>query len=83
MFDGKKVTELIPDELTLMNPFDYGEDAIHVQFQVNRADYDKLKQFCYAKGIYGASIIWLTNNPYMKPKEEKEDERDIDDELER
>ena len=63
--DGNKIPELIPDELTLMNPFDYGESAIQVQFQVDREDYTKLKQFCFAKGIYGVSIKWQMNNPYL------------------
>ncbi len=63
--DGNKIPELIPDELTLMNPFDYGKDAIQVQFPVNGEDYTKLKQFCFAKGIYGVSIKWLMDNPYV------------------
>ncbi len=62
--NGEVVPELIPDELTLMNPFNYGKDAIQVEFQVKNEDYTKLKQFCFAKGIYGASIKWLMNNPY-------------------
>ena len=64
--DGNRVVDLCDDELTLRNPFDYEEDAIHVQFQLVRSDYEKLKQFCFAKGIYGASIEWLLNNPYAK-----------------
>ena len=62
--DGNEISEIIPDEITLMNPFDYGEDAIQAEFQLNGNDYKKLKQFCFAKGIYGASIEWLLNNPY-------------------
>ncbi len=62
--DGNKVDELIPDEITLKNPFDYGEEAIHADFQVNREDYCTLKQFCFAKGIFGYQIDWLLNNPY-------------------
>lgn len=58
--------ELVCDELTLKNPFDYGEDAIIVDFQVNRDDYMKLKQFCYAKGIYGVAIEWMFDNPYIE-----------------
>lgn len=64
--DGNTIDELIPDELTLKNPFDYGEKAIYVQFQVKQADYKTLKQFCFAKGIYGKSIEWLINNPYIE-----------------
>ena len=63
--DGTVVDELIPDELTLKNPFDYGEEAIQVDFQVNSADYKKLKQFCFAKGIYGYAIDFLFDNPYI------------------
>ncbi len=63
--DGKDVIDVIPDEIELRNPFDYGENAIWAQFSLNHEDYSKLKSFCYAKGIYGASIEWLTNNPYM------------------
>ena len=62
--DGKDIIVTIPDEVTLYNPFDYGERAIYADFSVNGSDYNKLKSFCYAKGIYGASIEWLTNNPY-------------------
>lgn len=47
--DGKEVTDVCRDELTLMNPFDYGGDAIHVQFQITSRDYDMLKSFCYNK----------------------------------
>ena len=62
--EGNEISEIIHDEITLMNPFDYGEDAIQAEFQLNGNDYKKLKQFCFAKGIYGASIEWLLNNPY-------------------
>lgn len=62
--DGNEVIELIPDDIELRNPFDYGEYAIHAQFQITTDDYIKLKQFCFAKGIYGKSIEWLLNNPY-------------------
>ena len=64
--DGKEIVELIPDELTLKNPFDYGEEALHVDFQLHSTDYFKMKQYCYAKCIYGASIQWLIDNPFMK-----------------
>ena len=56
---------VIADEITLRNPFDYGTDAICVDFSVSPSDYRKLKQFCYAKGVYGESIDWLINNPYI------------------
>ena len=61
--DGKEVVELIPDELTLCDPFKYGEDALQVQFQLNSSDYIQLKQFCIAKGILPD---WVKNNPYIK-----------------
>lgn len=64
--DGNLVPEVIPDEITLMNPFDYGEDSIQAPFQVTGQDYKKLKQFCFSKGIYGVSIDWLIDNPYME-----------------
>ncbi len=67
--DGKLILEIIPDEITLKNPFDYEQNALHAQFQINGEDYKKLKQFCFAKGIYGASIEWLLNNPYMEKSE--------------
>ena len=70
--DGTIINELIPDELTLKNPFDYGEEAIHVNFQVYSADYKKLKQFCFAKGIYGYSINFLLDNPYIKKEKNNE-----------
>ena len=63
--DGKEVIEIVPDEIELRNPFDYGENAIHAPFDLSNKDYSKLKSYCYAKGIYGVSIEWLTNNPYM------------------
>ena len=59
--DGKPVTDIIQDSLTLMNPFDYGERAIYVDFGLTADDYTKLKRFCYEKGIRGAEIAWLTN----------------------
>ncbi len=62
--DGNKVVYLNDDILTLRNPFDYGEDALHVEFMLRGDDYDKLRSFCFAKGIFGVSIDWLTNNPY-------------------
>lgn len=64
--NGKEVTYVHCDELTLMNPFDHGEDAIQIPFQVTAGDYNILKSFCYAKGVYGVSIKWLTDNPYLK-----------------
>lgn len=63
--DGNDIIEVIPDEITLRNPFDYGEESIYADFGLNSSDYTKLKQFCYAKGIYGQSIEWLINNPYV------------------
>ena len=64
--NGTIINELISDKLTLKNPFDYGEEAICIDFQINSADYKKLKQFCFAKGIYGRSIDFLLDNPYIK-----------------
>ncbi len=64
---GREVIDTIADEIELRNPFDYGKDAIWAQFNVVDEDYTKLKQFCFAKGIYGAAIKWLLNNPYMGP----------------
>ena len=72
------MAEIIPDDIELANSFDYGEDAIWAQFQLNREDYDKLKQSCFAKGIYGKSIEWLVDNPYMEA-EEKEAEHESND----
>ena len=74
--DGNEVIEIIPDEIELRNPFDYGENAIHAPFGLNYRDYAKLKSYCYAKGIYGVSIEWLTNNPYTQRKSEV-DKNDI------
>ena len=66
--DGKTVVDLIPDEIELRNPFDYNSYALHAQFSLSVNDFNKLKSFCYAKGIYGKSIEWLTNNPYIDQK---------------
>lgn len=63
--DGNEVIKITPDEIELHNPFDYGQNAIHAPFALDYKDYAKLKSYCYAKGIYGASIEWLINNPYM------------------
>ena len=63
--DGNDEIVMLPDEITLRNPFDYGEEGIHANFGLKKSDYTKLKQFCYVKGIYGASIEWLINNPYV------------------
>ncbi len=67
--DGKLVKEIIPDDIELRNPFDYGEGAIWAQFQITSEDYKKLKQFCFAKGVYGESIDWLLDNPYKGASE--------------
>lgn len=61
--DGKEVIELIPDELTMCDPFKYNEEALHVNFQLKSSDYIQLKQFCIAKGILPD---WVKDNPYMK-----------------
>lgn len=74
---GKIVVDLIGDTITLRNPFNYGKDAIEADFRINKDDYDKLKQFCYAKGIYGESIEWLVNNPYMKQNSEDNVENEL------
>ena len=60
--------EIISDELTLRNPFDYGNYAIVVDFPTNENDFRKLKQFCVAKGIYGVAIDFMFDNPYMTDK---------------
>ena len=60
--DGNKIPELIPDVLTLCDPFKYGTNALQVDFQLNSSDYIKLKQFCIAKGILPD---WVKNNPYI------------------
>lgn len=64
--NGNTVACLCDDILTLRNPFNYGEEALHVDFPLRREDYDLLKSFCYAKGIYGIQINWLVENPYME-----------------
>lgn len=61
--DGNKIPELIPDELTMCDPFKYGENALHVDFKLLSSDYIKLKQFCIAKGILPD---WVKDNPYIK-----------------
>lgn len=61
--DGNKIPELIPDELTIRDPFKYNEGALNVNFQLKSSDYIKLKQFCIAKGILPD---WVKDNPYMK-----------------
>jgi len=71
---GEDEYDVVCDELTLKNPFDYGEDAIHVDFSVRWDDYKQLKQFCFAKGIYGREIDFLFDNPYMEEKEEEKEE---------
>ncbi len=64
--DGKEEITTVKDDITLRNPFDYGENAIYADFSIRRDDFYKLKQFCYAKGIYGESIKWMANNPYLR-----------------
>ena len=59
---------VIADELTLMDPFTYGVDAIHIDMSVGPEDYRILKQFCFAKGIRPTWII--DDNPYLKDKKE-------------
>ncbi len=60
--NGKEVVDLIPDELTLCDPFKYDENALHVQFPLRSSDYIQLKQFCIAKGILPD---WVKDNPYI------------------
>lgn len=67
--NGKKIEETIPDDVILKNPFDYGSYSIEIPFDATDDDITKLKQFCFAKGIYGKSIEWLINNPYMNKGE--------------
>ena len=64
-------TTLIADTLTLRNPFKYGEDAIEVDFSVNGSDYLKLKQFCFAKGIFHENLV--KDNPYLQEGEKSID----------
>ncbi len=66
--NGNPEIDLISDQLTLRNPFEYGDNAIHVGFSVRYDDYLKLKQFCFAKGIFHED--WVNDNPYL-PKEDK------------
>ena len=54
---------LMADELTLKDPFVYGEWAIRIDMQKTANDYRILKQFCVSKGIYPE---WYKNNPFMK-----------------
>lgn len=67
--NGKEEVTTCKDEITLSNPFDNGEYAIHADFSIRKDDYIKLKQFCFANGIYGTSINWMFNNPYTAKKE--------------
>lgn len=73
--DGKLEIDLIPDTLTLRNPFEYGDNAIHVDFSVGYNDYLKLKQFCFSKGIFHED--WVKDNPYLQ-EEEKSTEKQTD-----
>lgn len=73
--DGKLEIDLIPDALTLRNPFEYGDNAIHVGFSLGYDDYLKLKQFCFAKGIIHED--WIKYNPYLQ-EEEKSTEKQTD-----
>ena len=69
---GNLETDLISDVLTLRNPFEYGDNAIHVDFSVGYDDYLKLKQFCFAKGIFPED--WIKYNPYLQ-EEKKSTEK--------
>ena len=64
--NGEEDVTTIKDAIILRNPFDYGEDALWADFQLEKDDYNKLKQFCYAKGIYGVAIGWMFDNPYLE-----------------
>ena len=65
---GEGDTEVdVDDRICIRNPFDYGEDAIDPDdpgFPVNEADYERLRQFCYAKGIFPTYLD--KNNPYKR-----------------
>ncbi len=67
--NGKRRKDVILDEVRIMNPFDHGADAIQVPWEESEEEYTKLKQYCFAKGIYGASIMWLIDNPYVQDAE--------------
>lgn len=69
--------DVIRDEVRIMNPFDHGTDAIQVPWEENAEDYIKLKQYCFAKGIYGATITWLIDNPYIQCREQAYDMADV------
>lgn len=70
--NGEEEINLIADDITLRNPFNNDKyDSFGItDFEITYNDYKKLKQFCYAKGIYGHSIDFLFDNPYLKKKGE-------------
>jgi hypothetical protein len=59
--------EVICDEITVRNPFNYSDYVFVVNFPTNDDDVRKLRQFCYAKGVGGEMIDWLIfENPYLE-----------------
>lgn len=64
--DGNIEVLDIADEIIIRNPFDY-MDSIEAPFTLDRDDYIKLKQFCFAKGVIP---WWQKENPYMQVSKE-------------
>lgn len=62
--DGKEQDTEMTDELILRNPFLYDKyEAVEVDFEADDKDYEKWKQFCYAKGI--TNVALEQDNPYL------------------
>ena len=57
---------VVQDELTMRNPFVYGIHSIDVDFSIDYDDVQKLKKYCFAKGITFGLDDYLHDNPYLK-----------------
>ena len=57
---------VLADELVLYNPFFNGNRSISIDMGIGHDDYEKLRQFCFARGVETNLDKYLVNNPYLK-----------------
>lgn len=59
---------LARDDLTLKNPFLYGARSVSVDFSTDWSDVEKLRKFCWAKGVTAGMPDYSKENPYAEEK---------------
>ena len=62
--NDEPVVYTAPSDIVMSNPFDNHEESLLVDDNyASSGELLKLKQFCFAKGIYETSVV--KNNPYL------------------